>query len=96
MTEEQRLQLLVNAIQDYAIYMLDADGNVITWNSGAERFKGYVAEQIIGKHYEKFFTAEDRAADRPRNALRIAAREGRFETEGWRVLGSRGPRRDPD
>jgi PAS domain S-box-containing protein len=85
MTEEQRLQLLVNAIQDYAIYMLDADGNVTTWNPGAERFKGYVAEEIIGKHYEKFFTAEDRAADRPRNALRIAAREGRFETEGWRV-----------
>jgi PAS domain S-box-containing protein len=85
MTEEQRLQLLVNAIQDYAIYMLDADGNVTTWNPGAQRFKGYAAKEIVGKHYEKFFTAEDRAADRPRKALRIAAREGRFETEGWRV-----------
>lgn len=85
MSEQQRLQLLVNAIQDYAIYMLDAEGVIATWNPGAERFKGYQAREVLGKHYEMFFTDEDRAADVPRKALRIAAREGRFETEGWRV-----------
>ena len=85
LTEQQRLQLLVNAIHDYAIYMLDADGFIATWNPGAERFKGYVADEVLGKHYEIFFTAEDRESGLPRNALRIAAREGRYETEGWRV-----------
>ena len=85
MTEEQRLQLLVNAIQDYAIYMLDSEGRIATWNPGAQRFKGYAAPEVLGRHYERFFTAEDRAADQPRKALRIASREGRFETEGWRV-----------
>ena len=85
MTEQQRLELLVNAIQDYAIYMLDAEGVIATWNPGAERFKGYRADEVIGRHYEIFFTHEDRSADVPRKALRVAAREGRFETEGWRV-----------
>ena len=85
MPEQQRLQLLVNAIQDYAIYMLDAEGHVATWNPGAERFKGYSASEIIGQNYEVFFSPEDRSADVPRKALRIAAREGRFETEGWRI-----------
>jgi len=85
MPEQQRLQLLVNAIQDYAIYMLDAEGHVATWNPGAERFKGYAASEIIGQNYEVFFSPDDRAADVPRKALRIAAREGRFETEGWRI-----------
>ena len=85
MSEEQRLQLLVNAISDYAIYLLDAEGLVATWNPGAERFKGYRAAEILGQHYERFFTEEDRAADLPRKALRVASREGRFETEGWRV-----------
>ena len=85
MTEEQRLQLLVNAIQDYAIYMLDAEGVIATWNPGAQRFKGYAAREVLGRHYEQFFTPEDRLADVPRKALRIASREGRFETEGWRV-----------
>src|SRR5688572_14061757 len=85
MPEQQRLQLLVNAIQDYAIYMLDAEGQVVTWNPGAERFKGYSASEALGENYEMFFSPEDRSADVPRNALRIAAREGRFETEGWRI-----------
>jgi PAS domain S-box-containing protein len=84
-TEQQRLQLLVNAIHDYAIYMLDAVGRITTWNPGAERFKGYRADEVLGKHYELFFLPEDRAAQVPQNALRIAAREGRFETEGWRL-----------
>ena len=81
-SEEQRLQLLVNAVTDYAIYMLDPEGRVATWNPGAERFKGYSAKEIIGEHFSRFFTEEDRAADLPGRALRIAAREGRFEAEG--------------
>ena len=82
---EQRFQLLVNAVVDYAIYMLDPDGRIATWNPGAERFKGYTADEIIGDHFSRFFTDEDRASDAPGRALRIAAREGRFEAEGWRV-----------
>ena len=85
MSIEQRFQLLVNAVIDYAIYMLDAEGRVATWNPGAERFKGYTADEIIGEHFSRFFAQEDRDADLPGRALRIAAREGRFEAEGWRV-----------
>jgi len=85
LTEEQRLRLLIGAVTDYAIYMLDTEGRVATWNSGAERFKGYTAKEIIGKHFSRFFTKEDASADLPGKALRIAAREGRFEAEGWRV-----------
>jgi PAS domain S-box-containing protein len=82
---EQRFQLLVNAVTDYALYMLDADGIVATWNPGAQRFKGYTADEIIGCPYSTFFTEEDRAAGLPERALRIAAAEGKFEAEGWRV-----------
>src|SRR4029079_832722 len=67
------------------IYMLDPTGHVTTWNPGAERFKGYTADEIIGQNYSIFFTPEDRAAELPGRALRIAAAEGRFEAEGWRV-----------
>jgi PAS domain S-box-containing protein len=84
-SEEQRLRLLVNAVTDYAIYMLDASGRISTWNPGAQRFKGYTANEIIGEHFSRFYTDEDRASDLPLRALRIAAREGRFEAEGWRV-----------
>jgi PAS domain S-box-containing protein len=83
--EERRLQLLVNAVTDYAIYMLDRSGRVSTWNPGAERFKGYSRSEVHGQHFSKFYTDEDKAADLPARALRIAAREGRFEAEGWRV-----------
>jgi PAS domain S-box-containing protein len=83
--EEQRLRLLINAVTDYAIYMLDPAGHVSTWNPGAQRFKGYTAEEIIGEHFSRFYTEEDRAIDFPSRALRIAAREGRFEAEGPRV-----------
>ena len=83
--EEQRLRLLINAVTDYAIYMLDPNGHVATWNRGAERLKGYSADEIIGEHFSRFFTEDDRANDLPARALRIAAREGRFETQGWRV-----------
>ena len=82
---DQRYELLVNAITDYALYMLDRDGYIATWNPGARRFKGYEADEIIGQHFSKFFTDEDRAADLPGRALRIAAEEGKFESEGWRV-----------
>ena len=81
----ERFQLLVNSVTDYAIYMLDADGYVATWNPGARRFKGYEPEEIIGRHFSTFFTEEDREAGIPRRALETAAREGRFEAEGWRV-----------
>jgi PAS domain S-box-containing protein len=83
--EELRLRLLVNAVTDYAIYMLDPAGHVSTWNPGAERVKGYTRDEIIGEHFSRFYTEVDRASDFPSRALRIAAREGRFEAEGWRV-----------
>src|SRR4029453_4473735 len=85
MSEAERIQLLIGAVKDYAIYMLDSEGRVATWNPGAERFKGYKAAEIIGQHFSRFFTPEDMAADVPGRALRIAAREGRFEAEGWRM-----------
>ncbi len=85
MSEEQRFRLLVSAVTDYAIYMLDADGRIATWNPGAERFKGYTADEIIGQHFSRFFTPEDVAADLPGRALRTAVREGRYEAEGWRL-----------
>ena len=85
MSEEQRLRLLVNAITDYAIYMLDPQGRIATWNPGAERFKGYRADEIIGEHFSRFFTEEDKASGLPDRALQTAVAEGRFESEGWRV-----------
>ena len=85
LSEQERNQLLVSAISDYAIYMLDVSGAVASWNPGAERFKGYSAAEVIGRHFQMFFTDEDRAADAPGRALRVAARDGRYETEGWRV-----------
>lgn len=85
MANDQRLALLVSSVTDYAIYMLDPEGRIVTWNAGAERFKGYSADEIIGEHFERFFTPEDRELEFPARALRIAAREGRFESEGWRV-----------
>ncbi|HWT11193.1 MAG TPA: PAS domain S-box protein [Allosphingosinicella sp.] len=82
---EQRFQLLVNAVTDYALYMLDREGYIATWNPGAQRFKGYEAAEIIGEHFSRFFTDEDRESGLPARALRTAAEEGKFESEGWRV-----------
>jgi PAS domain S-box-containing protein len=82
---ERRFQLLVDAVKDYAIYLLDENGFVRSWNAGAERFKGYTADEIIGQHFSRFYTEEDRASGLPERALQTAAREGKFETEGWRV-----------
>ncbi|MFZ6656442.1 PAS domain S-box protein [Undibacterium sp. TJN19] len=81
----QRFQLLVNAITDYAIYMLDTDGRVVSWNAGAQKFKGYTSEEIIGQHFSQFLTPEDQKAGIPALALQTAETEGRYETEGWRV-----------
>lgn len=81
----ETFQLLVDAVTDYALYMLDANGRIVTWNPGAERFKGYTASEIIGEHFSRFFSPEDQAAGVPARALSIAAREGRFEAEGWRI-----------
>jgi len=80
-----RYRRLIDAITDYAIYMLDIDGYVSSWNPGARRFKGYEADEILGQHFSRFYTPEDRAAGIPERALRTAAAEGRFDTEGWRV-----------
>lgn len=81
----ETFQLLVDAVTDYALYMLDPGGRIVTWNSGAERFKGYSAEEIIGEHFSRFFLPEDREAGVPALALETAAREGRFEAESWRI-----------
>jgi PAS domain S-box-containing protein len=78
-------ELLVQGVLDYAIYMLDPTGRVMSWNPGAERIKGYEAEEIIGEHFSRFYTEEDRVAGVPREALRIAEEEGRFTAEAWRV-----------
>jgi len=85
LTDEGRYRMLVESITDYAIYMLDLDGRVANWNAGARRFKGYSAEEIIGEHFSRFYTDEDRAAGLPERALATAARAGVFEAEGWRV-----------
>jgi PAS domain S-box-containing protein len=85
-TNELRLaQLLIERVADYAIYMLTPDGHVASWNAGARRFKGYAAAEIIGQHFSRFYTEEDRAAGRPAAALRRALDFGSFENEGWRV-----------
>jgi PAS domain S-box-containing protein len=82
---ERRFQLLVDSVTDYAIYMLDPDGRIASWNSGAQRIKGYTAAEILGQHYSRCFTEADRAAGVPKTALDIARAEGRYEAEGWRV-----------
>jgi len=82
---ERHFSLLVKSVIDYAIFMLDADGNVATWNEGAARIKGYAAPEIIGRHFSQFYTDEDRAAGLPQSALAAARAEGRWENEGWRL-----------
>src|SRR4051794_5592482 len=78
-------RLLVASVRDYAIFALDADGHVLTWNAGAQHLKGYEASEIIGRHFSVFYPPEDVAAGKPRIELVGAARDGRFEDEGWRV-----------
>jgi PAS domain S-box-containing protein len=76
--------MLVQSVHDYAIFMLDLNGYVSNWNSGAERIKGYKAHEIVGQHFSRFYTEEDRASGEPARALATAMREGKYEKEGWR------------
>src|SRR5450631_1020502 len=82
---ERRFRLLVESVTDYAIYMLDSNGSVVNWNAGAQRIKGYEREDIIGRHFSTFYTADERVAEIPAKALAIAAATGKYEAEGWRV-----------
>ncbi len=84
-TIDGRYRLLIEAITDYAIYMLDREGRVTSWNPGARRFKGYEADEIIGRHFSTFYTDAERSQNVPAQALAEAERTGRFEREGWRV-----------
>jgi PAS domain S-box-containing protein len=83
--ETERLQLFIAGIYDYAIYMLSPEGHIRSWNAGAQRFKGYSAQEIIGAHFSRFYTPEDQAAGVPARALETALTTGKFEAEGWRV-----------
>ncbi len=82
---EERFRLLVEGVKDYAIFMLDSAGHVTTWNLGAERIKGYRAEEIMGQHFSRFYTDEDVRAGKCETELEVAARDGRIEDEGWRI-----------
>jgi PAS domain S-box-containing protein len=82
---EQRFRLIVQSVRDYGIFMLDPKGCVVSWNEGAHRIKGYTAEEIIGRHFSVFYPAEDVASGKPPWELKVAAAEGRFEDESWRV-----------
>jgi PAS domain S-box-containing protein len=85
LSDDGRYRLLIQAVTDYAIYMLDPTGVVTSWNPGAERFKGYTPSEIIGQHFSRFYTPEDQKRGIPALALATAVREGKFESEGWRV-----------
>lgn len=82
---EERFRLLVDNVKDYAIFMLDPDGFVVSWNTGAARIKGYTREEIVGRHFSTFYTREEAAAGKPARELAIARQHGRVEDEGWRV-----------
>jgi PAS domain S-box-containing protein len=84
-SDEGRYRMLIDAVTDYAIYMLDPDGTIISWNPGARRFKGYEESEILGENFSRFYTDEDRKSGLPQRALQTAMREGKFESEGWRV-----------
>ena len=99
---ERHFRMLVQGVTDYAIYLLDPSGIVTNWNAGAERIKGYAAEEIVGRHFSVFYPPEQRAAGAPAKALAIATREGRFDgggladSQGWHpLLCIRGDRRNP-
>jgi PAS domain S-box-containing protein len=85
LADDRRYQYLISGISDYAIYMLDPGGYVSSWNAGAKRFKGYVAHEILGEHFSRFYTDDDREAGMPKRALATALDKGQYESEGWRV-----------
>ncbi|MGQ3170432.1 MAG: PAS domain S-box protein [Methylophilus sp.] len=82
---DKRFEILVSSIRDYAIYLLDPNGKIVSWNAGAQRFKGYTESEIIGKHFSTFLSEADRDAGVPQSILDQAAIHGRFESEGWRI-----------
>src|SRR5450432_1217116 len=82
---EELFRLLVGSVKDYAIFMLDPSGRVASWNAGAERIKGYSADEIIGQHFSRFYKQEDTEKGKPDYELKMAASEGQFEDEGWRI-----------
>jgi len=82
---ERQFRLLVSGVTDYALYMLDPQGNIVSWNAGGERIKGYAPTEIIGQHFSRFYTPSDQADGKPKRALGIAQTTGRYEEEGWRV-----------
>ncbi|MBV8402225.1 MAG: PAS domain S-box protein, partial [Acetobacteraceae bacterium] len=82
---QETFRLLVNGVTDYAIFMLDPNGCVSTWNTGAERLKGYSEKEILHRHFSVFYTPEDRDAGLPARVLETARRDGRYAGEGWRV-----------
>src|SRR5581483_8685542 len=84
-TSEESLRLMVGSVVDYAIFMLDAEGRVVTWNEGAHRLKQYSEDEILGRHFSVFYPPEDAAAGKPQRLLGEAMRGGRVEDEGWRV-----------
>jgi PAS domain S-box-containing protein len=82
---ERQFRMLVSGVTDYALYMLDPKGNIVSWNAGGERIKGYTPGEIIGQHFSRFYTPEDRTDGKPARALSIAETTGRYDEEGWRV-----------
>ena len=82
---DQQLRSIIESVRDYALYLLDRDGHVVTWNPGGERIKGYTADEILGKHFSRFFTQEDVDRGRPAELLRLAAARGRIEEQAWRT-----------
>jgi len=84
-SNDQQLRSIIESVRDYAIYLLDRDGHVVTWNPGGERIKGYTADEILGKHFSRFFIQEDMDRGRPAELLRLAAARGRIEEQAWRT-----------
>ena len=82
---DDRFRLLVQSVKDYAIFLLDPEGRITSWNEGAERIKGYSADEIVGRHFSVFYPPEAVESGFPQRVLRVAARNGRFEDEGWRI-----------
>jgi PAS domain S-box-containing protein len=83
--QDQQMRSIVECVRDYAIFLLDSEGYILTWSLGGERIKGYTPDEIIGKHFSRFFTQEDLEREHPKELMRLAAERGRFEEEGWRV-----------
>jgi PAS domain S-box-containing protein len=82
---DERFRLFVESVKDYAIFMLDPDGHIVSWNEGAQRIKGYTEEEVLGQHFSIFYTPEAKARRHPDHELSIARETGRYEEEGWRV-----------